>query len=108
MFGDLGKMFKLISEMKTKLPQLQERLAATEYTSQAGDGAVTATVNGRLQLVDIKIDAAKLDHGDTGQLEDCIKSAVAAAQTKAAEDAARQMRELTGGMDLPGLSELLG
>ncbi len=107
--GNIGKMMKIAGEMKRKMPEMQAALAAAEYTAQAGGGAVTATVNGKMQLVDLKIAPEVLSDGesDAAMLEDLIKASVAAAQSSAAESAAEAMRELTGGMDIPGLEGMM-
>jgi len=47
MFGDLGKMIKLAGEMKRRLPEIQAKIAASQYSADAGGGAVTATVMAR-------------------------------------------------------------
>lgn len=105
MFGNLAKMMKIAGEMKTKMPELQQKLASSEFTAEAGGGAVTATVNGKLQLVDLKIDKSVLadDDVDASMLEDLIKAAVASAQTDAAQAAKQAMAELTGGIEIPGM-----
>ena len=110
MFGNMGKMMKLASELKTKLPEMRERLEAGQHTSAAGGGVVSATVNGKMQLVELKIDPGVLadDSMDTEMLADLIKAAVSSAQEKAATAAREAMNELTGGMDLPGLDGLMG
>jgi DNA-binding YbaB/EbfC family protein len=101
MFGDIGKLLKLASEMKRQMPEMQERLSQASFTAQAGDGAVTATVNGKLALVDLKLAPFTSPQCDVAMLEDMIKAAVAAAQEKAQQAAAAAMNELTGGMELP-------
>ncbi len=108
MFSELGKIMKLAGEMKTKLPEVQERLDESTFTTQAGGGVVSATVNGRLELVGVKIDRQLLADGDAEIIEDLIKAAVSFAQQQATEAAAEAMEELTGGMNLPGLDGLLG
>ena len=113
MLGNIGKMMKLAAEMKTKLPELQEQLAASTYDAQAGGGAVSATVNGKMQLVDLSFAEGVLSDpqltADATMLVDLIKAAISAAQEKAADAAKQAMAELTGGMDLPGgLGGLLG
>ncbi|KPK80322.1 MAG: hypothetical protein AMJ81_12255 [Phycisphaerae bacterium SM23_33] len=107
MFGDIGKLMQLAGRLKTELPRMRERLAATEFSAAAGGGAVTATVNGRMELVDVKIAPEVLADGDVEMLQDLTKAAVSAAQKKAADAAARALRELTGGMDIPGLEGLI-
>lgn len=110
MFGNLGKIMKMMGKLKTELPAMQERIAAGEHTAGAGNGAVTATVSGKLDLVDLRIDRDLLPGGelDTAMIEDLVKAAVSAAQLKAAEAARQAMLELTGGEDLPpGLDGML-
>jgi DNA-binding YbaB/EbfC family protein len=109
MFGDLGKIMKIAGEMKKKMPEMKERLAASEYTAQAGGGVVQATVNGKLQLTDLKLSEQLLADGDLSleMLEDVVKAAISSAQAQAAQAAEDAMKELTGGMDLPGLSDLM-
>jgi len=109
MFGNLGKMMKAASQMKAKLPQVQERIANSRHTADAGGGAVSATVNGKGELVDIRINPASLADAaeDATMLEDLIKASVSAAQQQAAAAAAEAMKELTGGMDLPGLTDMM-
>jgi len=109
MFGDLGKIMKLVGDLKRKMPEVQARLAASEYVADAGGGAVRATVNGKMQIVGLKIEKQLLADAvnDPGLLEDMVKAAVSAAQAKAATAAAETMKELTGGMPLPGMDGIL-
>jgi len=108
MFGDFSKMLKMAGEMKKRLGDVQARLAASEYVAQAGGGGVSATVNGKMQLIDLRIDQAVLNDCDAEMLSDRVKAAVAAAQEQASAAAAEAMKEITGGMPLPGLEGLLG
>jgi len=109
MFGDLGKMMKAAAAMKRRMPELQEQLENSEYTATAGDGAVTATVNGKGRIRDVELSDELLKDGppDLDGLEDLILAAVSAAQKKAAEATVEAMREMTGGMNLPGLDGML-
>ncbi len=109
MFGDFGKIMKMAKDMKERMPAMQEELARKQYTAEAGGGMVSATVSGRMELVGLKISPDVVREGDVEMLEDLVKSAVSAAQAKAAAGAAEMMQELTGGMELPpGLGELFG
>ena len=58
MFGDIGKMLKMVSEMKQKMPQVQERIANSRFTAHAGEGLVAATVSGKMVLVDLQFSPA--------------------------------------------------
>jgi nucleoid-associated protein EbfC len=99
MFGDIGKMLKMVGEMKKRMPEMQAKLAASEYTAESPDGAVKATVNGKMVLVRLQVAPAAAANVEL--LEQQIVAAVAEAQAKAAEAAAEAMKELTGGIDLP-------
>jgi len=107
MFGNFGKMLKAASEMKKRMPEMQEKLANSQYSGDAGGGVVVATVSGKLALVDVKIAPEVLADGDTEMLADLLKAAVAAAQDKATAAAAEMMKELTGGMEIPGLEGMM-
>ena len=105
MFSDLGRIMKMAGQMKFRMPEIQQKLADARFTAQSG-GAVTASVNGKMQLVDVKIDRSAIGDpmADVEMLEDLIKTAVSAAQAKAADAATEAMKELTGGIDIPGLT----
>ncbi len=109
MFGDIGKMMKVASEMKRRMPEMQARLEQSQFEAEAGGGAVRAVVNGKMRFVDLKIDKSLLADGqtDAATLEDLIKAALCGAQKKAAEAAAAAMNELTGGMNIPGIDGFL-
>lgn len=109
MFGGLGNlanMMKQAKHLKENMAQMQEALAEQRYEADAGAGMVKAIVNGKAELMDIKIDPKAVE--DVELLEDTIKAAVAAAVTKAQEGAKAEMAKLTGGMDIPGLQDMLG
>ena len=110
MFGDLGKMVKMLGQLKTRLPEMQAKLESSRYTAEAGGGAVSATVNGKLGLIDIKISPeVPAEQMEAELLEDLVKAAVSAAQAEAAQAAKKALSELTGGMELPpGLDQMLG
>ncbi len=108
MFGDIGKMMKLAAQMKAKLPELQEKLAASEYSAGADGGGVWATVNGKMLVTDVKIDPQVFTDGDPEMLADLVKAAISTAQLQAAKAAKEAMTELTGGVQLPGLEGLMG
>lgn len=107
--GDLANLIKNASQIQARVKELQEKAESMSYSAESGAGAVSATVNGKLVLMGLRIAPDTIKSGDVEMLEDLIKSAVSAAQRKATEGLKEQMREMSGGMNLPpGLEKMLG
>ncbi|HEX8911218.1 MAG TPA: YbaB/EbfC family nucleoid-associated protein [Humisphaera sp.] len=99
--SNLPALMAKAREMQDKMKSMQEELARKTVSADAGGGMVEATVNGRLELVKLRIDKSKLDPSDTELLEDLTVAAVRAAQAKAGEMARQEMEKAAGGMGLP-------
>ena len=99
--GNLPGLMAKAREMQDKMKAMQEDLARRQVTADAAGGMVEATVNGRLELVKLRIDKSKIDPTDTEMLEDVIVAAVAAAQNKASETAKEEMQKMAAEMGLP-------
>jgi hypothetical protein len=99
--GNLPGLMAKAREMQDKMKSMQDELANKTVTADAGGGMVEATCNGRLELVRLKIDKARVDPNDTEMLEDLIVAAVRAGQTKAAEMAKSEMQRVASEMGLP-------
>ena len=89
-------------EMQEKMQQIQAGLAEKQVTADAGGGMVEAVVNGRMELVRVRIDRARVpDLTDTEMLEELIVAAVSAAQRKAAEMVQQEMQKAASDLGLP-------
>ena len=99
--GNIRELMSKAQEMQGQMKQLQEAMAQKTVQADAGAGVVTATVNGRLEVVGVKIDKSRIDMNDTDMLEDLIVSAIRAAQAKAAAEMQTEMHKLTAGLNLP-------
>jgi len=100
--ANLPAMLAKAREMQEKMKSLQEDLAQRQVSADSGGGMVTAIVNGRLELVKLRIDREKLpDANDLEMIEDLTVAAVAAAQQKAAEMMKDEMSKLAGDLGLP-------
>lgn len=99
--GNLGGLMAKAREMQTKMKSLQDDLARKQVSADAGGGMVEATVNGRMELVKLRIDKSKIDPTDTEMLEDVIVAAVHGAQAKAADMMKQEMQKAADEMGLP-------
>lgn len=99
--GNLGDLMAKARQMQEQMKRMQEEMGRRQVTADAGGGMVQATVNGRLELVKIKIDKTRIDVNDTEMLEDVIVAAVHGAQTKAAQMMQEEMQKATADLGLP-------
>ena len=106
--GDLANLMKNFGRLRETMAKAGETLGQIQADGSAGGGAVTAKVNGRFELLSVRIDPKLLADGDAELLEDLVTAAVNQALVKAREAAAHSFQELTGGASIPGLSDILG
>jgi len=99
--GDLLGMMRDFGSMKERIAQIQGELERQTVEGAAGAGMVTATVNGRQELVGLKIDPAAVDPKDVALLEEMVKGAVGQAMAKAKDLQRQAMTKLLGGFPLP-------
>ena len=99
--GALRDIMGKAQEMQQNMQRMQEELARKQVSADAGGGMIHATVNGKLELIAVKIDKSRVDVNDTEMLEDLIVAAVRAAQAKAAQEMQAEMQKLAAGMGLP-------
>ena len=100
---NFGNIMKQAKKMQERMMQLQEELAARTVEATAGGGMVTVTVNGKFELLALKIDKEVVNAQDVEMLQDLVMAAVNEGVRKAQEMAAGEMAKVTGGMQIPGL-----
>jgi nucleoid-associated protein EbfC len=102
--GGMGNLMKQAQQMQQKMMKLQEEIAQKTLDASVGGGMVTVTVNGKSEVLRIKIEPQVVDPNDVEMLEDLIVAGVNEALRKAQEMIAEEMNKLTGGLKIPGLS----
>jgi nucleoid-associated protein EbfC len=107
MFNPL-KITEMLSQAGQMKDEMQRKLEATVVEGTSGGGAVTATMNGKKQLLKIKIDPSAVTSltggsADVEMLEDLVVSAVNAAGLKAEDAIQSSLKGMLGGLNIPGL-----
>jgi nucleoid-associated protein EbfC len=100
---NLGGLMKQAQKLQSKMAEMQEELGRRTVSAQAGGGMVEATVNGRQELVSLRIDPEVANPDDLEMLQDLILAAINEALNRSREMMAQEMSKLTGGMQIPGL-----
>jgi len=103
------KIQEMLSQANQMQEEVQRKLGETIVEGASGGGAVTATMNGKKQLLKIHIDPAAVsslsgEHADVEMLEDLVVAAVNEAGRKAEEAIQSSVQGMLGGLKIPGLT----
>ena len=93
----LGGIFKQAQEMQSKMTKAQEELGDIEVEGQSGGGMITALVNGKKELLSLKIEDDILEE-DKEMIEDLIIAAVNQALQNVTKVSEEKMSSITGGL----------
>ena len=93
-------MMKQAQKMQADLMKVQSEMEEMTYSAQSGGGAVTASVNGKHELIELIIEPDAVDPGDVEMLQDLIVAAVNEAMRKASTSMSDSMSKITGGLNL--------
>ena len=96
-------MMKQVQKMQQDMQRMQEEMENKSYSATTGGGMVTATVNGKHEVLSLEIKPEAVDPDDVEMLQDMVIAAVNEAMRAAEADAANNMSRLTGGLNLGGL-----
>jgi DNA-binding YbaB/EbfC family protein len=106
--GNLADLMRNAGKIRESVEKATEALGQLVVEGTAGGGAVVAKVNGKMELLSVRIDPKLLTEGDAELLEDLVTAAINQGLTKARESAAESISSLAGGLPIPGLSGLFG
>lgn len=96
-------MIKQAQKMQEDMAAMQEELEQREYEVAAGGGVITVKINGKKEVLSVKIDPEAVDPDDVDTLEDLIVAAVNEAIKTVESASTQEMSKITGGMSLPGM-----
>jgi DNA-binding YbaB/EbfC family protein len=101
---NLGSIMKQAQKMQAQIAKVQEELAQKTVEASAGGGMITVTANGKQEILSIKIDTEVVDAKDIEMLQDLVVAAINEALRKSQEMVSEEMRKITGGLQIPGLT----
>ena len=101
--SNMQSMIKQAQKMQEDMASMQAELEEREYDVAAGGGVINVKINGKKEILSVKIDPVVVDPDDIETLEDLITAAVNEAIKKVESDSASEMQKITGGLNIPGL-----
>ncbi|GHT97655.1 nucleoid-associated protein, YbaB/EbfC family [Spirochaetia bacterium] len=96
-------ILKNAQKIQEQMGSFQEKLGTISVTGSAGGGMVEVDLNGRMELLAIRIAPEVMEGQDVEMLQDLIAAAFNNAMEKVREAISREMGALTGGLNLPGM-----
>ena len=103
MAKNMNNLLKQAQQMQLKVTALQKELESREIEVSSGGGAVIMTINGKQEIIKIKIDPECVDPSDVDMLEELIKTGVNQAVKESQDMVSSAMSKVTGGLNIPGL-----
>lgn len=101
-----NNMMKQIQKMQEDMERIQQEVEETTFTASAGGGCVEASVNGKHEVLSVKISPDVVDPDDVEMLEDMVMAAMNEALRKATEAMDQGMERAKGGLSIPGFPGL--
>ena len=94
---------QLMSQAKQQYETLQKKMQETVVEASSGGGTVSVKMDGRKQLLSLKIEPEAVQAGDIEMLQDLITAAVNEAARKVDQAMQSTVGGLLGGMGLGNL-----
>ena len=96
-------MLKNIEQMKSQLGTMQEELKQITATGSSGGNIVNVTINGKFEIINLKLDPICVDPRDVQMLQDLIIAAHHDAMSKIQEAIKEKYGPLLNRMNIPGM-----
>lgn len=107
--NNITQLLQQAQKIQGRFKQMQSEMENQKIEGSAGGGMVRVVVNGKQELLEIRIDPELLESRDVEMLEELVSAAVNNALEKSREMVGEEMSKITGGISLPGfLSNIFG
>jgi DNA-binding YbaB/EbfC family protein len=101
-------IFKSAQKIQEQMGDFQEKLGVIRATGSAGGGMVEIDLNGKMEVLAVRIAPEAMEGGDVEMLQDLITAAFSNGIEKAKEEVSKEIGAMAGGLNIPGLANLPG
>jgi len=101
----MADMLKKAMEMKKRMEEVKETLGQERVEASAGAGMVKVVMTGKMELVSLEIEPELINPAEKEVLETMVRAAVNEGVARANALVKERMKELAGGLDIPGLTD---
>ena len=103
MAKNMNNLLRQAQQMQQKMTTLQKELESRELETSSGGGMVKIKINGKQEILELKLDKECVDPNDVEGLEELLTIAVNQAVKESQDMVSNAMSKVTGGMNIPGL-----
>ena len=96
--GGMGNIMKQAQRMQRQMEEKQKEMETKEFEGTAGGGVVTVKLNGKREVLGVKLAEEVVDPEDIETLDDLVAAALGEALRKVEEASNASMEQLTGGL----------
>lgn len=101
--NNIQQLARQAQKLQDDMEAASAALETKEYTSNAGGGAVSVTVTGKMEITKVEISPDVVDPEDVEMLSDLVMAAANEALRTAAKEKEEKMESISGGLNIPGM-----
>jgi DNA-binding YbaB/EbfC family protein len=101
-------VLKNAQKIQEQMGALQEKLAALSVTGSSGGGMVEVDINGKMEIMAVRIAPEAVDPNDIGMLQDLVAAAFTGAMEKIRDRISQEMEAMTGSLGMPNMPGMAG
>ena len=94
---------EMLSQARKQYEVLQKKMQETVVEASSGGGSITVKMDGRKQLLAVRIDPEVVKSGDVEMLQDLVTAAVNEAARQIDQTVQSTVGGMLGGMGIPGI-----
>ncbi len=100
--GNMNNLLKQAQKLQKDMEQTKKLIEEKQFDMTSGGGAVFVKMDGKKQILELKLKEEVVDPDDIEMLEDLIMSCINELYKKVEDETSKEMSKLTGGFNLPG------
>lgn len=101
--NNIQQLARQAQKLQDDMEAVSAELETKEYTANAGGGAVSVTVTGKMELTKVDISPDVVDPEDVEMLSDLVMAAANEALRAASKEKEDKMESISGGLNIPGM-----
>lgn len=100
--GNMNNLLKQAQKLQKDMEEAKKNLEEKEFEVTSGGGVVSVRMNGKKEILELKLKPEVVDPDDIEMLQDLIVGCVNETYKKVDEENSKEMSKLTGGFNIPG------